>query len=176
MTSKFLTKEQLFINTKELAKVLFESEGYESFDRNILENNIDFDPQKTYAIAESNFFDFNQHLYEDINHMNSISAGIYCERSLITYRVFIWGSKGEGYEIFKHVLCGEEIESIKNEDDLKNYIALHLDELEQGIIKTYNKNTKESFEDFGKAIETRQLPLQGILQFISIINNIADFR
>ncbi len=176
MTDKLLTKEKLFINTRELAPILYKSNGYADLDQNIVENNIEFDPEKTYAIGESNFFDFNQDLYEDINHMNSISAGIYCERSLITFRLFIWGSKGEGYEIFKHVLRGEEIEAIKNEEDLKAYIALHLNEFEEGILKTYNKDVKESYEDFGKAIETRQLPLQGILQFLTVKNNLKDFR
>ncbi|HSQ90002.1 hypothetical protein [Romboutsia sp.] len=108
--------------------------------------------------------------------MNSISAGIYCEMSLITYRIFIWGSKGEGFEIFKHVLRGEEINNLKREESVKEYIYTHLNELEQGILKTYGKETKESFEQFGMAIESRALPLQSILQNLSIENNMKDFR
>ncbi len=173
--SQFITRENLFINTRELAKVLCESNGYEEFDKNIVENKIEFDPQKTYAIAESNFFDFNQDAYEDINHMNSISSGLYCERCLVTYRIFIWSSRGEGYEIFKHVLRKEEIQLIQSEEFLKEYILVHLEELEKVIVDTYKMDTKQSFEEFGKAIESKQLPLKNILQYISVDNNIKDF-
>ena len=41
---------------------------------------------------------------------------------------------------------------------------------------SYNKETKEAFEDFGKGIETRQLPLPNILKYINLENNINDFR
>jgi hypothetical protein len=176
MTNQFLNKEKLFVNTSKLAEVVFASNGYEEFHKNIVEQNIEFDKQKTYEIAGSNFFDFNQELYEDINHMNSISSGLYCEMSLITYRMFIWSSKGEGFEIFKHVLRGEEINNLKSEEDLKEYIYIHLNELEQGILKTYTKGIEESFKQFGMAIENRALPLQSILRSLSIENNIMDFR
>ena len=175
MINQFITRENLFINAQTLSKVLYESNGYEEFDQNIVKNNIEFDPQKTYAIAESNFYDFNQDAYEDINHMNSISSGIYCERCLATFRIFIWGARGECYEIFKHVIRKEEMELIQNEELLKEYILVHLEELEKGIVQTYNLDAKSSFEQFGNAIETKQIPLQNILKYISVDNNIKDF-
>lgn len=173
---KILENNNVNIQVSELGKILIQSNGYEDFYNNLSKCNIAFNEAKTYEIASSGFVDFNQHLYEDINHMNSISSGIYLERSLITYRIFIWGSKGEGFEIFKHVFIGEEISNIKTEDDIKQYIASHLQELQEGILKTYNEGVKESFEKFGMAIENRALPLQSILQFLTVPNNINDFR
>jgi hypothetical protein len=108
--------------------------------------------------------------------MNSISTGIYLEMSLMTYRLFIWSSKGEGFEIFKHVLLGDEIDKLKSVEDIKEYLYIHLKELEEGIVKTYGEDTQKSFEQFGMAIESRQLPLQSILQNLSIENNMKDFR
>lgn len=173
---KNLKNDSVNIQIGQLGNILIQSKGYEEFYNNLSKCNIEFNEAKTYEIASSGFVDFNQHLYEDINHMNSISSGIYLERSLITYRVFIWGSKGEGFEIFKHVFIGEEIFNIKTENDIKQYIASHLQELEDGILKTYNEGIKESFEKFGMAIENRTLPLQSILQFLTIPNNMNDFR
>lgn len=173
---KILENDNTNIQVSELGKILIQSNGYEDFYNNLYKCNIEFNEAKTYEIASSGFVDFNQHLYEDINHMNSISSGIYLERSLITYRIFIWGSKGEGFEIFKHVFIGEEISNIKTEDDIKQYIASRLQELQEGILKTYNEGVKESFEKFGMAIENRALPLQSILQFLTVPNNINDFR
>ena len=117
-----------------------------------------------------------QHLYEDINHMNSISGGLYLDMTLVMFKIYIWGSKGEGFEIFRHVLRGEEIANLKSIEDIKDYIYKGLSELEDGIVNTYNKETKEAFEDFGKGIETRQLPLPNILKYINLENNINDFR
>lgn len=173
---KILENNNVNIQVSELGKILIQSNGYEDFYNNLSKCNIEFNEAKTYEIASSGFVDFNQHLYEDINHMNSISSGMYLERSLITYRIFIWGSKGEGFEIFKHVFIGEEISNIKTEDDIKQYISSHLQELQEGILKTYNESIKESFEKFGMAIENRTLPLQSILQFLTVSNNINDFR
>lgn len=173
---QFLSKDKLSIHTSPLCDILIKSSGYENLDKNIAESNIEFEPQKTYEIASSNFFDFNQHLYEDINHMNSISAGIYCEMALITFRIFIWGAKGEGFEIFKHVLRGEEIDRLKSKEDIKEYIVKYLEELEKGIIETYQLDCMKSFEEFGKSIETRQILLTSILKNLSIENNLKDFR
>ena len=86
------------------------------------------------------------------------------------------GAKGEGFEIFKHVLRGDEIESLKSIDDMKVYVYKHLDELEEGILKTYSMSAMHSFEQLGMGIESKKLPLHSILQFITIDNNIADFR
>lgn len=173
---KFLAKDKINVQIGQLGQILIQSNGYEEFYNNLSKSNIEFNEAKTYEIASSGFVDFNQHLYEDINHMNSISSGIYLERSLITYRIFIWGSKGEGFEIFKHVFIGEEISNIKTENDIKQYIASHLEKLEYGILKTYDECVKNSFEKFGTAIENRSLPLQSILQFLTTSNNINDFR
>lgn len=96
--------------------------------------------------------------------------------SVVTFRVFIWGSKGEGFEIFKHVLRKDEIEALNTVEDIKNYIHLHMGELEEGIVKTYSDDVKVAFEQFGKGIESRQLPLASILQFMTVENNINDFR
>ena len=69
--------------------------------------------------------------------------------TLVMFKIYIWGSKGEGFEIFRHVLRGEEIANIKSIDDIKEYIFKCLYELEDGIVNTYKKETKESFEDLG---------------------------
>ena len=69
-----------------------------------------------------------------------------------------------------------EIANLKSIDDIKDYIYKGLSELEDGIVNTYNKETKEAFEGFGKGIETRQLPLPNILKYINLENNINDFR
>ncbi len=176
MQKKILNKDSVSIQTNKFADVLVQSNGYRDFDEKILENSIEYDPQKIYEIAQSTFVDFNHHLFENINEMHSISSGIYLEKNLITFRIFVWGSKGECYEIFKHVLIGEELKSINSIEDINTYIYSHLEELEEGINKTYKGDTDKSFEQFGLAIESRHLPLQSILQFISIQNNINDFR
>lgn len=176
MSSKFLSREKVFIQTTKFADLLIESDGYATFHDKILENNLDYNEQKTYEIAQSGFVDFNQHLYEEINEMNSISAGIYLQMSLVTYRLFLWGAKGECFEIFRHVLIGDEIKNLNSIEDIKNYVYLHLNELEEGIIKTYGEDAKKSFEQLGLGLEKRQLPLGEILQDLSIENNLNDFR
>lgn len=176
MTDKFLTQNEIFVQTTKLAELLIQSNGYEDFHNRIIENNLEYNEQKVYEIAQTGFFDFNQHLYENINEMNSISCGIYLEKSLITFRIFLWGAKGEGFEIFKHVLIGNEISSLNNIENIKEYIALHMSELESGIIKTYNKDAKKAFEMLGIGLEDRKLPLSNILQDLSIVNNISDFK
>ena len=174
--NNFLSPESLFINPSPLCQVLLDSNSYQSFDENMLTNKIELDSQKTYEIASSNFFDFNQHVYDDINHMNSISCGIYFEMTLITFRLFVWGSKGEGYEIFKHILRRDEITSLNSMDDVKAYISTHLLEFKSGITSTYPlENINLSFEKFGQGIESKQLPLANLLQFMSIDNNLNDF-
>ena len=173
---RLITKEKVFVQTNQLAEILINSNGYGDFHDNIVKNNIVCEENKNYEIAGAGFIDFNQHLYEDINHMNSISSGLYLDMTLVMFKIYIWGSKGEGFEIFRHVLRGEEIANIKSVDDIKEYIFKGLYELENGIVNTYNKETKESFEDFGKGIESRQLPLPNILKAISLENNINDFR
>ncbi|RDY23119.1 hypothetical protein CHF27_009750 [Romboutsia maritimum] len=175
MQAKFLSKDKIFIQPTKFADILIKSSGYEDFDSKIIENSLEYDNKKVYEIAQSGFVDFNQHLYEDLNEMNSISTGIYLEKSLITFRIFIWGSKGEGFEIFKHVLRGEEISKLNDITNIKEYIYSHIDELERGIINTYDNDTTEAFKKFGIAIESRKLPLKSILEFLSIDNNIKDF-
>ena len=173
---RLITKEKVFVQTNQLAEILINSNGYEDFHNNIVKNNIECEESKNYEIAGAGFIDFNQHLYEDINHMNSISGGLYLDMTLVMFKIYIWGSKGEGFEIFRHVLRGEEIANLKSIDDIKDYIYKGLSELEDGIVNTYNKETKEAFEGFGKGIETRQLPLPNILKYINLENNINDFR
>ena len=108
--------------------------------------------------------------------MNSISAGIYLQMSLVTFRMFLWGAKGECFEIFRHVLIGDEIKNLNSLEEIKNYVYLHLEELEEGIIKTYGQEPEKSFEQLGLGLENRQLPLAGILQDLTIVNNLNDFR
>lgn len=176
MQNKFLSKDKISIHTSKFTDILLESKGYEDLHNRIKDSDLEYSDHKVYEVAASGFIDFNQHLYEDINHMNSISTGIYLEMSLITFKILIWGSKGEGFEIFRHVLRGEEIDKLKTIEDIKEYLCLHMNELEAGITKTYNEDTVKSFEQFGLAIESKKLPLSSILQFLTIENNINDFR
>ena len=108
--------------------------------------------------------------------MNSISAGIYLQMSLVTFRMFLWGAKGECFEIFRHVLIGDEIKNLTSIEEVKEYIYLHLNELEEGIIKTYGQDVNKAFEQLGLGLESRQLPLANILQNVTVSNNINDFR
>lgn len=176
MDKQFITENMVHTQTNLFADVLLKSNSYSQLHESILESKEEYSDQKIYEIVSSGFIDFNQHLYEDINHMNSLSTGLFIEMSLVTYRIFIWSSKGEGFEIFKHVLRGDEIAKLNSLDDIKQYLYIHLNELEKGIFATYNKNVKESYEDFGNGIEKRQLPLNSILQYITLENNISDFR
>ena len=173
---RLITKEKVFVQTNQLAEILINSNGYEDFHNNIVKNNIVCEESKNYEIAGAGFIDFNQHLYEDINHMNSISTGLYLEKSFVTFNIFIWTSRGEGFAIFKHVLRGEEINKLKTIEDVKEYLFNHLNELEKGIVNTYKKSIKESLEDFGAGIEAKKLPLATILGSMSIENNIQDIR
>ena len=174
--NRLITKEKIFIQTNKLVDILINSSRYNDFHDKIVKNNIVCEENKNYEIAGAGFIDFNNHLYEDINHMNSISSGLYLDMTLVMFKIYIWGSKGEGFEVFRHVLRGEEIDNLKSIDDIKNYIYKGLSELEDGVVKTYNKDTKEAFEDFGNGIESRQLPLPNILKHINLENNINDFR
>ena len=173
--TEFISKEKIFANATKLATILLESENYNDFYEK-LKGIEGYNENKTYEVAPSGFIDFNHHLYEDINHMNSISTGLYLEKSFVTFNIFIWTSRGEGFAIFKHVLRGEEIKKLKTIDDVKEYLFTHLNELEQGIMKTYNKDIKESLEDFGAGIEAKKLPLATILGCMTIENNIQDLR
>lgn len=174
--TEFISKEKIFANATKLAEILLESENYTDFHEKINNSDIDYDENKTYEVAPSGFIDFNHHLYEDINHMNSISTGLYLEKSFITFRIFIWTSRGEGFEIFKHILRGQEINKLKSIDDVKEYLFTHLNELEQGIMNTYSKDLEKSLEDFGAGIELKRLPLPSILGCMSIENNLQDLR
>ena len=174
--TEFISKERIFANATKLTEILLKSENYSDFYEKLSNSDIDYNENKTYEVVPSGFIDFNQHLYEDINHMNSISTGLYLEKSFITFNIFIWTSRGEGFVIFKHVLRGGEISKLNSIDDVKEYLFTHLNELERGIVKTYNKDIKESLEDFGAGIEVKRLPLAGILGCMSIENNIQDLR
>ena len=174
--TEFISKERIFANATKLTEILLKSENYSDFYERLSNSDIDYNENKTYEVVPSGFIDFNQHLYEDINHMNSISTGLYLEKSFITFNIFIWTSRGEGFVIFKHVLRGGEINKLNSIDDVKEYLFTHLNELEEGIMKTYNKDIKESLEDFGAGIEVKRLPLAGILGCMSIENNIQDLR
>lgn len=176
MEKQFITENMVHTQTNLFADLLLESNSYSQLHESIQQSKEEYSDQKVYEIVSSGFIDFNQHLYEDINHMNSISTGLFIEMSLVTYRIFIWSSKGEGFEIFKHVLRGEEIAKLNSLQDIKKYLYTHLNELENGIFATYSKDAKESYEDFGHGIEKKQLPLNSILQYITIDNNINDFR
>ena len=176
MKKEFLTSDKVFLQSSKFADILISSNGYVDLHDKISKSDLNYSDDKVFEIMPSGFIDFNQHLYENINHMNSISCGLYLERSLVTFRIFLWGSKGEGFEIFKHVLRGNEIESINSIDDMKKYIYMHLEELEEGILKTYNMSAFNSFEQLGMGIESKKLPLNSVLQFITIDNNISDFR
>ena len=174
--TKFISKERIFANATKLTEILLSSESYADFHEKLANSDIDYNENKTYEVAPSGFIDFNQHLYEDINHMNSISTGLYLEKSFITFNMFIWTSRGEGFAIFKHILRGGEINSLKTIEDVKEYLFVHLNELEEGIMKTYGKDMKESLEDFGAGIEAKKLPLPSILGCMSIENNLQDLR
>lgn len=174
--TEFISKERIFANATKLTEILLKSENYSDFYEKLSNSDIDYNENKTYEVVPSGFIDFNQHLYEDINHMNSVSTGLYLEKSFITFNIFIWTSRGEGFVIFKHVLRGGEINKLNSIDDVKEYLFTHLNELEEGIMKTYNKDIKESLEDFGAGIEVKRLPLAGILGCMSIENNIQDLR
>lgn len=174
--SPFISKEKIFANATKLTEILLESSHYEDFHQKLVNSDFDYKEEKTYDLAPSGFIDFNQHLYEDINHMNSISSGLYLERSLVTFRIFVWSSVGEGFEIFKHVLRGTEINDLKTIEDIRQYIFKCINELEQGIVKTYDLSLEKSFEEFGKGIENKKLPLPSILSCITIENNLGDFR
>jgi hypothetical protein len=173
---QFITKDKILLQATKLAQILIESDGYVDLHEIIQSSSLEYSDQKIYEIASGGFIDFNQHLYEDLNEMNTISSGIYLEKSLVTFQIVIWGAKGQGFEIFKHVLRGEEIKNLRSLADIKEYIYLHINELEQGIVKTYGEDVNKSFEEFGLAIESRKLPLQSILQFLSIENNINDLK
>ncbi len=134
MKREFLTSDKIFIQPTNFANILVDSSGYTDLHDKLSKCDLEYSDDKVFEIAPSGFVDFNQHLYEDINQMNSISCGIYLERSLVTFRIFLWGAKGEGFEIFKHVLRGNEIDSLKSIDDIKSYINKHLEELEDGIL------------------------------------------
>ena len=176
MQNKFITKEKIFIQPTNFSDILINANWYEDFHQLVLDNNIEYSDAKSYDLCPSGFIDFNQHLYEDINHMNSISSGLFIEKSLITFRIFIWTSRGEGFEIFKHVLRGNEIKNLKSLEEVKDYIFKHISELEDGIISTYGKDIVGSFEDFGKGIEAKRLPLANILKYLTIDNNISDLK
>lgn len=175
MQNKLITKDKVFIQETNFSDVFYKSNGYEDFYTNLSKNNTELDENKTYDLLPSGFIDFNQHLYEDINHLNSISSGLFLEKTLITFRIFIWTSRGEGFEIFKHVLRGSEINKLKSKDDVIEYIYNHLSELEDGIINTYGSDIIKSFEEFGKGIESKKLPLSILLKNLTIDNNLYDF-
>ena len=175
-TKMFITKENIFLQPTKFSDLFIKSNGYESVYMQIIQSGIEYNETKPYDLLPSGFIDFNQHLYEDINQMNSISSGLFLERSLVTFRIFIWTSRGEGFEIFKHILNDKEIDSLNSVDDVKEYVYIHLNELEKGIMETYKKDLKESFEEFGKGIEAKKLPLASILSNLSVENNISEFR
>ena len=77
--SPFISKEKIFANATKLTEILLESSHYEDFHQKLVNSDFDYKEEKTYDLAPSGFIDFNQHLYEDINHMNSISSGLYLE-------------------------------------------------------------------------------------------------
>ena len=104
MKREFLTSDKVFIHPTKFAYILLNSLGYSDLHDKLTKSDLEYSDAKVHEVAPSGFVDFNQHLYSDINHMNSISCGIYIESSLVTFRIFIWGSKGEGFEMIKHVL------------------------------------------------------------------------
>lgn len=172
----FIKKEKVFVNPTKLSEILLKSENFSDFHEKLNNSEIEYNESKTYEVAPGGFIDFNHHLYEDINHMNSISAGLYLEKSFITFDIFIWTSRGEGFAIFKHVLRGEEINKLNTMEDVKEYLFDCLKELEEGIVKTYNKDLQKSLEDFGAGIEAKRLPLPSILGCMSVENNMQDLR
>lgn len=172
----FISKERVFVNPTKLSEILLKSENFSDFHEKLNNSEIEYNESKTYEVVAGGFIDFNQHLYEDINHMNSISAGLYLEKSFVTFNIFIWTSRGEGFAIFKHVLRGEEISKLNTMEDVKEYLFVHLKEFEEGIVKTYKKDLDKSLEDFGAGIEDKRLPLPSILGCMSVENNMQDLR
>ena len=77
--TEFISKERIFANATKLTEILLNSESYANFHERLSVSDLDYKENKTYEVAPSGFIDFNQHLYEDINHMNSISTGLYLE-------------------------------------------------------------------------------------------------
>ena len=95
--------------------------------------------------------------------MNSISTELYLEKSFVTFNIFIWMSRGEGFAIFKHVLRGEEINKFKTIEDVKEYLFTLLndfgddflekndysrDEIKEGIKATCKEYGVSSMVDF----------------------------
>lgn len=172
--TEFIKRENIFLNITKIGEVLLNSESYSDFNEKLKNNNIDCDINKNYEVAPGGFIDFNHDLYDDINHMNSISVGLYMEKSFVTFNIYIWTSLGEGFAIFKHVLRGAEINKLNSIEDIKEYFYDNLKELEKGILNTYSKDTKEALKCFGEAIENKKLPLANLFAFMSIENNIKD--
>ena len=85
--TEFISKERIFANATKLTEILLNSESYANFHERLSVSDLDYNENKTYEVAPSGFIDFNQHLYEDINHMNSISTGLYLEKSFITFNI-----------------------------------------------------------------------------------------
>ena len=83
--TEFISKEKIFANATKLAEILLESENYSDFHERLSTSDIDYIENKTYEVAPSGFIDFNHHLYEDINHMNSISGGLYLDMTLVLF-------------------------------------------------------------------------------------------
>ena len=114
----FINKERIFANATKLAEILLESESYADFYERIRKRDIEYNENKTYEVSPSGFIDFNHYLYQDINHMNSISTGLYLEKSFVTFNIFIWTSRGEGFAIFKHILRGAQINKLTSIEDV----------------------------------------------------------
>ena len=142
--TEFISKERIFANATKLTEILLNSESYANFHERLSVSDLDYNENKTYEVAPSGFIDFNQHLYEDINHMNSISTGLYLEKSFITFNIFIWTSRGEGFAIFKHILRGEEINKLNNIVNVVN--DLLKDKIKLFEFKENNNRTFASFE------------------------------
>ena len=172
--TNFIQKERIFVNPTKLASILLESKSYADFHDKLSESNTKYNKNKTYEVTPSGFIDFNHDLYEDVNHMNSISTGLYLEKSFIIFNIFIWTSRGEGFSIFKHILREEEINKLRSIEDVKEYLFIHLNEFEQGLVDTYGKDLDKCLKDFGYGIEVKRLPLPNILKSMSIENNIQD--
>lgn len=172
----FINREKIFANVTKLSKILLTSENYPDFHERLKNDDVQYDENKTYEVAPSGFIDFNHHLYENINHMNSISTGLYLEKFFVTFNIFIWTSRGQGFAIFKHILHDEEINKLKDIEDVKEYLLTHLNELQEGIMRNYKKDIEKSLEEFGMGIETKRLPLASILRCMTIGNNLQDLR
>ena len=48
MINNFLAKEKIFIQTSNFADLLIQSNGYSDFHDKIVENNLEYNEQKTY--------------------------------------------------------------------------------------------------------------------------------